>query len=108
MNQYLALAIAIGLEVSGTMLLTATEQFTKPLPTVAMVVCYVVSFYFLTVALKVIPLAIVYASWAGLGVFAVAVLSYFIFGQALKWQAILGLALIINGVVLVNVYSRHP
>lgn len=103
--QYAALFTAVGFEVAGTMLLAATEQFSRLLPTAAMAVCYIISFYFLTLALKTIPLAIVYASWSGLGVFAIAVLSYFIYGQALKWQAIVGLALIVNGVILVNAFS---
>jgi small multidrug resistance pump len=97
--------LAIILEVFGTMMLPVSQNFTKIAPTVALVIAYVFSFYFLTFALKAIPIAVVYASWAGLGVFLVAILSKFLFEQSLSWQAILGLILIIVGVILVNTFS---
>jgi|TARA_B100000315_G_scaffold212499_1_gene209918 small multidrug resistance pump len=67
---------------------------------------YGLAFYFLTFALRSIPLAIVYASWAGLGVSLVAIFSFFFYQQSLQWQAVIGLMLIIVGVVLVNTYSN--
>ena len=99
---YVFLALAIICEVVGTMLLPSSQNFTKLLPSV---VAYILSFYFLTFALRDIPIAVVYASWAGLGVFLVAVLGYFFFNQSLQWQAIAGLCLIVSGVALVNTYS---
>ena len=105
MKSYIFLSVAIILEVFGTLLLPASQNFTKIVPTVALVAAYVCSFYFLTFALKTIPIAVVYASWAGLGVFLIAVFSKFVFGQSLSWQVILGLVLIIIGVVLVNTFS---
>ena len=105
MKSYIFLSIAIILEVFGTMLLPISQNFTKIVPTFALVTAYVCSFYFLTFALKAIPIAVVYASWAGLGVFLVAILSKFLFEQSLSWQAILGLILIILGVILVNTFS---
>ena len=86
-------------------MLPVSQNFSKIVPTVTLVVAYVCSFYCLTFALKTIPIAVVYASWAGLGVFLVAILSKFLFDQSLSWQAILGLILIIVGVVLVNTFS---
>ena len=71
-----------------------------------MLVGYGLAFYFLTFALRSIPLAIVYASWAGLGVSLVAIFSFFFYQQSLQWQAVIGLMLIIVGVVLVNTYSN--
>ena len=105
MKSYIFLSLAIILEVCGTMLLPVSQNFTKIVPTVALVAAYVCSFYFLTFALKAIPIAVVYASWAGLGVFLIAVLSKFFFDQTLSWQVILGLILIILGVILVNTFS---
>ena len=58
----------------------------------------------MTLALKKLPLSIVYASWSGLGVFSVALFSYIFFKQSLSWQAIVGLFLIVVGVTLINVY----
>ena len=105
MSAYLSLIAAIIFEVAGTLMLPLTKEFSEKMPTILMSICYFVSFYFLTIALRAIPLAIVYACWSGLGVLFIAVLSYLIYGQALSWQAILGLFLIVNGVILVNIYS---
>ena len=102
---YVFLALAIICEVVGTMLLPSSQNFTKLLPSVVLVIAYILSFYFLTFALRDIPIAVVYASLAGLGVFLVAVLGYFFFNQSLQWQAIAGLCLIVSGVALVNTYS---
>ena len=107
MAAYLSLLFAIIFEVAGTLLLPATKEFSSTPPTVFMSACYIASFYFLTLALRAIPLAIVYACWSGLGVLAIAILSYFIYGQTLSWQAVLGLFLIVNGVILVNIYASH-
>ncbi len=105
---YIFLALAIICEVIGTMLLPSSHNFTKLLPSAVLILAYILSFYFLTFALRDIPIAVVYASWAGLGVFLVAVLGYFLFAQSLQWQAIAGLCLIVSGVALVNYYSiRH-
>tara|TARA_B100000767_G_scaffold125115_1_gene119248 strand:+ start:618 stop:944 length:327 start_codon:yes stop_codon:yes gene_type:complete len=108
MSSYLALLGAIVFEVVGTLLLPATKEFTATTPTIVMSASYLASFYFLTLALKTIPLAIVYACWSGVGIMAIAILSYFIYGQSLSWQSILGIFLIINGVILVNIYSSNP
>lgn len=105
LKSYIFLSVAIILEVFGTLLLPASQNFSKIIPTVTLVAAYVCSFYFLTFALKTIPIAVVYASWAGLGVFLIAVMSKLLFDQALSWQVILGLILIIAGVVLVNTFS---
>ena len=105
MSAYLSLFAAIIFEVAGTLMLPLTKEFSEKMPTIVMSICYFVSFYFLTIALRAIRLAIVYACWSGLGVLFIAVLSYLIYGQALSWQAILGLFLIVNGVILVNIYS---
>ena len=107
MSAYLSLIAASIFEVAGTLMLPLTKEFSEKMPTIVMGICYFVSFYFLTIALRAIPLAIVYACWSGLGVLFIAVLSYLIYGQALSWQAILGLFLIVNGVILVNIYSNQ-
>tara|TARA_B100000963_G_scaffold150315_1_gene131065 strand:+ start:140 stop:475 length:336 start_codon:yes stop_codon:yes gene_type:complete len=105
LKSYIFLSAAIILEVTGTMLLPISQNFTKIVPTVALVAAYVSSVYCLTFALKTIPIAVVYASWAGLGVFLIAILSKFVFDQSLSWQVIIGLILIVIGVILVNTFS---
>lgn len=102
---YVYLACAIVCEVIGTMLLPLSENFTNPFPSLGLVVAYVLAFYFLTFALESIPIAIVYATWAGLGVFFVSVLSFLFYNQALQWQSVLGLLFIVVGVALVNSFS---
>ena len=103
---YVYLFVAVISEVVGTMLLPASENFTKPIPTIGLTIAYILAFYFLTFALKSIPVAIVYATWAGLGVFLISILGYFIYEQALQWQSILGLILIVFGVAIVNTFAQ--
>ena len=102
---YLILTIAIFCEVGGTMLLPISQNFTKIIPTTILAVLYLSSFYLITFVVDKIPIAIVYATWSGLGVFTVAILGYFFFKQSLSWQAVLGLFLIVAGVVLVNSFT---
>ncbi len=87
------------------MLLPLTQGFSKALPSCVVILAYCLSFYLLSLSVGKLPLAIVYASWAGLGVFSVAILSHFFFNQNLNWQTIIGLFLIVAGVVLVNVFK---
>ena len=102
---YAILLIAIFCEVAGTMLLPVSNNFTKIVPTVSLALFYLTSFYLMTFVMDKIPIAIVYATWSGLGVFTIAILGYFFFKQSITWQAIIGLMLIVAGVFLVNVYS---
>ena len=104
-SSYLILFGAIAFEVLGTMLLPASNNFTKPVPTLILLVAYGFSFYSLALVSQKLPLSVVYASWAGLGVFSVALLSYFFYKQTLNWQMILGLFLIVLGVTIVNIYK---
>ena len=103
---YVYLFVAVVSEVIGTMLLPVSENFTKPIPTIGLTIAYILAFYFLTFALKSIPIAIVYATWAGLGVFLISILCYFIYEQTLQWQSILGLILIVFGVTIVNTFAQ--
>ena len=102
---YLILIVAIFFEVGGTMLLPVSQNFTKIIPTAALAVFYLLSFYLITFVVDKIPIAIVYATWSGLGVFTVAILGYIFFKQSLSGQAVLGLFFIVFGVVLVNSFS---
>lgn len=105
---YAYLIGAIVLEVCGTLMLPFTEQFTKPLPSIALAVFYALSFYLMTFTLGKLPLAVVYATWSGMGIFAISVASYYLLNQSLSWQVAVGMVLIVVGVVLVNVYAKMP
>ena len=102
---YSLLLIAIFCEVAGTMLLPVSQNFSKVIPTVCLTMFYLASFYLMTFVMDKLPIAIVYATWSGLGVFTIAILGYFFFKQTLAWQAIAGLLLIVIGVVLVNSFT---
>ena len=102
---YLFLIGAIFCEVAGTMLLPITSNFTKLIPTSLMVLLYLSAFYLLTFVVNKLPIAIVYATWSGLGIFTIAIFGYIFFKQTLAWQAILGLFLIVIGVILVNSFT---
>ena len=102
---YAILLVAIFCEVAGTMLLPVSNNFTRILPTVCLTLFYLTSFYLMTFVMDKIPIAIVYATWSGLGVFTIAILGYFFFKQTLAWQAIVGLFLIVLGVILVNSFA---
>jgi small multidrug resistance pump len=102
---YGALVIAIALEVIATSLLKQSEQFTRLWPTIGMAAFYVASFYFLSVALKVLPVGVAYAIWSGIGVVMLAIVGTVAFGQVLDMWAILGMALIIAGVAVINLMS---
>ena len=104
MNPYIVLFLAIIFEVIGTMLLPVSQNFTKLLPSSILLFSYGISFYFLAVVTQKLPLSVVYATWSGMGVFTVALLSYIFYKQTLSWQSIVGLFLIVVGVTIVNIY----
>ena len=105
MNPYIVLFLAIIFEVIGTMLLPVSQNFTKLLPSSILLFSYGISFYFLAIVTQKLPLSVVYATWSGMGVFTVALLSYIFYKQTLSWQSIVGLFLIVVGVTIVNIYK---
>ena len=105
MNIYITLFAAISLEVLGTMLLPASQNFSKFIPTSILLFSYGLSFYLLALISQKLPLAIIYASWSGLGIFSMAILSYIFYKQTLSWQSIIGLFIIFVGVTIVTFYK---
>ncbi len=106
MKIYFLLFSAIILEVIGTMLLPVSQNFSKFAPTAILMIAYAFSFYLLAIVSQKLPLSIVYASWSGIGIFSIAILSYFFYKQSLNWQTICGLFLIVIGVTIVNIYKN--
>lgn len=106
LTAYLFLAGAIVSEVTATMLLQKTEQFTRLVATVSMALLYGLSFYLLSHALKTLPLGIAYAIWGGLGIVLTLIISVTVFKQSLDWQAVTGVAMIVGGVVMINAFSK--
>lgn len=105
LTAYLYLVLAIATEVVGTSFLQKSEQFTKPLWTVLMGVFFLAAFFFLSLALRTIPLGVAYAVWSGLGVVLTAMISVYVFRSSLDAAALIGIALIIAGVVVMNLFS---
>lgn len=103
---YIYLILAVITETIGTSAMQASQQFTKFWPSVLMVLAYAVSFYFLALTLKFMPVGIVYALWSGLGIVCIAAIGYMMFGQKLDLAAVLGLGLIIAGIVVIQVFSE--
>ena len=99
---YLILVGAIFCEVAGTMLLPVSQNFTRIIPTTLLAIFYIIALFLLTFVVNKLPIAIVYATWSGLGIFTVAILGYLFFNQTLSWLSIFGLFLILIGVILVN------
>ena len=103
---YIALLAAIIAETIGTSALQASQQFTRLWPSVLVVVSYAVAFYLLSIALRTMPVGVVYAIWSGLGIVLIALAGFLVFGQKLGLAAIIGLGLIIAGVVVLHVFSK--
>ena len=103
---YLYLGLAIIFEVMGSSFLKASEGFSKLIPSVVVIVTYVIAFYCLSLSIKTIPLSIAYAIWAGVGIILTVLVSIFIFKQAIDIPAIIGIAFIITGVLIINYFSK--
>ena len=84
------------------MLLPVSQNFTRIIPTTLLAILYIIALFLLTFVVNKLPIAIVYATWSGLGIFTVAILGYLFFNQTLSWLSIVGLFLIVTGVILVN------
>lgn len=103
---YLILLLAVVAETIGTSALQASQQFSRLLPSVVVVVAYGVSFWLLSLTLKTLPVGVVYALWSGLGIVLIAIIGYLVFGQKLDWPAVLGIAMILAGILVINLFSK--
>ncbi|WP_286145208.1 SMR family transporter [Thalassobius sp. I31.1] len=103
---YVYLICAVIAETIGTASMQASQQFTKPLPSLVVVISYAVSFYLLSLTLKFMPVGVVYALWSGLGIVLIALIGLAVFGQKLDLPAVIGLGLIIAGVLVINLFSH--
>ncbi|MEE4120670.1 MAG: multidrug efflux SMR transporter [Paracoccaceae bacterium] len=103
---YVWLVLAIVAETVGTTALQASQQFTRPGPSMLVVAAYATAFYLLSLVLKSMPVGVVYAVWSGLGVVFIAIIGRVAFGQRLDAPALLGIALILAGVLTIHLFSR--
>jgi small multidrug resistance pump len=102
---YLYLVGAIVAEVIATSALKSSQGFSKLIPSIIVVVGYSVSFYFLAIVLKTIPIGVAYAVWSGIGIALISLIGFIAFKQTLDLGAIIGIGLIIAGVAVMNLFS---
>lgn len=106
MHAYLALAGAIATEVFGTSVLKLSDGFEHVEYGLLAVAAYVVSFYFVSLALEDLPVGLVYATWSAVGIVALAGIGVVAFDESVDRAGVAGIALVIAGIVLLNVYSE--
>jgi small multidrug resistance pump len=104
--QWLFLSIAIISEVIATSALKSSNGFTQLWPSLVVIAGYGAAFFFLSLTLRTIPVGVAYAIWSGAGIVLVTLIAWLAFGQTLDGFAMLGLALIVAGVIVLNVFSR--
>jgi small multidrug resistance pump len=105
-NAYVYLAIAICAEVVATASMKAVKGLSTPLPLLLMIAGYTVAFWMLTLVVRSIPVGIAYAIWSGLGIVLISIAAWLIYGQKLDLPAVLGMAMIVGGVVVIQVFSN--
>lgn len=103
---WLMLGIAIIAEVIGTVALKHTDGFTKPIPSLIVILGYGLAFFLLSRVVQTIPLAVAYAVWSGAGIALIGVIGWIFVGQRLDLAALIGIGLIICGVVVINLFSK--
>ncbi|MBB3174858.1 small multidrug resistance pump [Endobacter medicaginis] len=101
---WLLLGLAIGAEVGATTALKLSAGFTRLVPSAVTVLGYGVAFYCLALALRTIPTGIAYAVWSGVGIVLVAAIAWIWQGQRLGVPALAGIALILAGVLVMNLW----
>lgn len=106
MIDWFYLAIAIVAEVIATSALKASDGFSRLMPAVVVVIGYAIAFVCLSLTLRSIPVGVAYAIWSGAGIVLISLVGYFVFSQALDAAALAGMALIVAGVLVINLFSR--
>jgi len=106
MNGPLWLACAIVAEVVATTALKAADGFTRLAPSLLVVVGYAVAFYCLSQTLRTIPTGVAYAIWSGVGIVLISLAGWLVYKQLLDLPAIVGMALIMAGVLVINLFSK--
>lgn len=106
MQTFLILFFAIFSEVIGTVALKLSNGFTKPVPSIVVVIGYGASFYLLSLALKAMPIGVAYAIWSGVGLILTVIAGMIVWREALDWARVVGIVLILIGIIFINVISK--
>ena len=102
---YAFLLLAIIFEVVGTTALKASDGFTRLGPSLVTTLSYAAAFYLLALTMRTIPVGIIYALWSGAGIVFITMIGWVVYDQKLDAPALIGLALILAGVLVVNLFS---
>lgn len=105
-NPYIVLAISICAETLATTMMKASAGFTRLIPSIIVIIGYAVSFYGLSQVVKTMNIGIAYAIWAGMGIFLVSIMSFFIYKQRLDLPAIAGMLFIAAGIMIIQIFSK--
>ncbi|HEK9099973.1 multidrug efflux SMR transporter [Bacillus pfraonensis] len=103
--QWIYLCLAILFEVAGTTAMKLSDGLTKLIPSILIFVFYVVSFSFLSFALKGLEVSVAYAIWSGMGIVTITIIGFFYFGESINVIKILAMFFILIGVVILNFSS---
>ena len=106
MNPYFTLALTIIFEIIATTSLKLSEGFTKPIPSVLVLIGYASAFYLLSLTLKPIPLGTAYAIWSGLGPAGAVIAGVVLWRESIDLPRVIGIILIIAGVVVLNTFAK--
>lgn len=106
MKSYFFLFLAIISEITGTTFLKKSEGFTKLYPSAISVVGILLAFYFLSIAIKIMPVGTAYAIWSGVGIVFITIIGIFMYKQVPDTAAIIGMSLIVAGVIVINLFSK--
>ena len=106
MKTALILFFAILSEVIATTALKLSEGFTKLIPSIVVVIGYGLSFYLLSISLKVIPIGLAYAIWSGVGIVLTVIAGIIIWRESLDWARVIGITFIILGILILNIFSK--
>jgi small multidrug resistance pump len=106
MKNFIFLGIAILFEIIATSALKKSEQFTQLIPSIITIAGYFAAFYFLSFAIRTIPVGIAYAIWSGVGIVLITIIGAVFFKQIPDLPAIIGLVLIMAGVIVINIFSK--
>lgn len=106
MNPILSLVLAIASEIIATTSFKLSEGFTKPFPSIVVIVGYAATFYLLSQTLKAIPLGTTYAIWSGVGTAGAVLLGIIIWREPMDLARMVGIGLIVAGVVVLNLFAE--
>ena len=105
---YLYLALTVLFEAFGTACIQASQQFTRPWPALGVLLGYGLAFWFLSLALKTLPLGLVYAIWSGLGIVLATTLGWVLFNQRPDLPGVVGVCLVMSGIVVMHLSRTTP